>query len=566
MPKAAPRAGTEGRAGVETRPTAPWWRDAVIYQIYVRSFADSDGDGIGDLPGVRSRLPYVRELGVDAIWLNPFYPSPQADAGYDVSDHRAVDPRFGSLADVDSLIAEAHRLDLRVIIDLVPNHTSSDHRWFKDALAAGPGSPERARYLFRDGRGLGGDEPPNDWSSLFGGSGWARVTERDGGPGQWYLHLFHPDQPDLDWTNPEVRTEFESILRFWLDRGVDGFRIDVAHGLAKDPEMPDLAGRYEPWTKAEGHPHWDLDEVHDVYRAWRRVSDGYPGDRSFVAEAWVQSPARLARYLRTDELHTAFNPDLLEAPWDAGAIRKAIETSMAELAKVGAPATWVLSNHDVTREVTRYGGGALGTRRARAAAMLMLALPGGAYLYQGEELGLPEVAELPDEVRQDPVFLRSGGAEVGRDGCRVPLPWSGDRPPYGFGPGGRPWLPQPPAWAELTVERQQGDPGSMLAMYRQAIRLRHRLPALGDGDLDWLEAGQDLLAFRREPGFTCVVNLGDKPADLPDELQDELLSELQGERSPAILASGPLQADGKIPGATAVWYATGAHVGLALDR
>ncbi len=527
---------------------AAWWRDAVIYQIYLRSFADGNGDGVGDLPGARSRLPYLRELGFDAVWLNPFYPSPQADGGYDVSDHRAVDPRFGALADMDGLIADAHRLGLRVLIDLVPNHTSSDHRWFKDALAAGPGSPERARYLFRDGRGPGGDEPPNDWSSLFGGSAWARVTEPGRGPGQWYLHLFHPGQPDLDWTNPEVRAEFESILRFWLERGVDGFRIDVAHGLAKDPEMPDLAGRYEPWTKAVGHPHWDLDEVHDVYRAWRRVSDGYPGDRCFVAEAWVQSPARLARYLRPDELHTAFSPDLLEAPWDAEAIRKAIVTSMAELAKVGAPATWVLSNHDVIREVTRYGGGRLGTRRARAAALLMLALPGGAYVYQGEELGLPEVLELPDEVRQDPAFLLSRGAEAGRDGCRVPLPWSGDRPPYGFGPGGRAWLPQPLSWAELTVERQLADPGSTLVMYRRAIAVRRQLPALGDGDLEWLDAAPEMLAFRREPGFACAVNFGDQPADPPEEPVRERWS--------ALLASGPLEADGGIPGATAVWYAT----------
>jgi alpha-glucosidase len=536
------------RAGPRAGPSAPWWRDAVIYQVYVRSFADADGDGIGDLAGVRSRLPYLRELGVDGIWLNPFYPSPRVDGGYDVSDHRAVDPRLGSSSDFDALIADAHRLGLRVLVDLVPNHTSSDHQWFRDAVAKGPGSPERARYLFRDGRGPGGDEPPNDWSSLFGGSAWARIAETDGTPGQWYLHLFHPAQPDLDWTNPEVRAEFESILRFWFDRGVDGFRIDVAHGLAKDPEMPDLAGRYAPASKAVGHPHWDLDEVHDVYRAWRRLSDGYPGDRAFVAEAWVRSAARLARYLRPDELHTAFSPDLLESPWNADAIREAIVTSMAELAKVGAPSTWVLSNHDVTREVTRYGGGPLGTRRARAAAMLMLALPGGAYVYQGEELGLPEVTDLPDEVRRDPVFTLSGGAEPGRDGCRVPLPWSGDRPPYGFGPGGRPWLPQPPAWAELTVERQRADPGSTLAMYRRAIELRRQLAALGDGDLEWLDTGPGVLAFRREPGFGCVVNLGDEPADPPAWRSRERWSEL--------LASGPLEEDGRVPGATTVWYAT----------
>jgi alpha-glucosidase len=528
----------------------PWWRDAVIYQIYVRSFADSDGDGVGNLVGIRSRLPYVLELGVDAIWLNPFYPSPQADAGYDVVDYRDVDPRFGTLADVDELLRDAHELGLRVIVDLVPNHTSSDHAWFRAALAAAPGSPERARYIFRDGRGPGGEEPPNDWGSNFGGPAWTRVTEPDGTPGQWYLHLFAPEQPDLDWTNDEVRAEFESILRFWFDRGVDGFRIDVAHGLAKDPEMPDLAGNFAISGPAmEGHPHWDQDEVHDVYRAWRLVSDSYPGERTFVAEVWVQSPERLARYLRPDELHTAFNFNFLLAPWDPDGLRKAIDESMGALAGVGAPATWVLSNHDVVRHVTRYGGGELGTRRARAAALLMLALPGGAYVYQGEELGLPEVIDLPDAARQDPTFFRTGGEDRGRDGCRVPMPWSGQEPPFGFGPSGDPWLPQPAEWAELTVERQASDPASMLTHYRDALRLRRELPALGDGRLAWVEADPDVLAFQREPGFACVVNLGDTPVNLAEEVLPE--------GAVVVLASGPLEADGRIPGTTAVWYAQG---------
>ena len=531
-------------------PNAPWWRDAVIYQIYVRSFADSDGDGVGDLPGIRSRLPYVRELGVDAIWLNPFYPSPQADAGYDVADYRDVDPMFGTLTDLDELVHDAHQSGLRVIVDLVPNHTSSEHAWFRAALAAPPGSPERARYIFRDGRGAGGDAPPNDWGSNFGGRGWTRVTQPDGTPGQWYLHLFTPEQPDLDWTNHEVRAEFESILRFWLDRGVDGLRIDVAHGLAKDPEMPDLAGSYDVSGPAvEGHPHWDQDEVHDVYRGWRRVIDSYPGDRTFVAEVWVQSPERLALYLRPDELHTAFNFSFLLAPWDADGLRTAIDESMGALAEVGAPPTWVLSNHDVVRHVTRYGGGELGLRRARAAALLMFALPGGAYVYQGEELGLPEVTDLPDEARQDPTFLRTGGAEGGRDGCRIPMPWSGREPPFAFGPSGDTWLPQPAGWAELTVERQASDPSSMLMLYRNALRLRRELPALGDGQLAWLEAGPDVLAFRREPGFVCVVNLGDKPADVPEGLLPD--------GAVVVLASGPMDADGRIPGAAAVWYVWG---------
>jgi alpha-glucosidase len=531
-------------------PTAretPWWREAVIYQVYVRSFADSDGDGIGDIPGIRSRLAYLHDLGVDAIWLNPFYPSPQADAGYDVADYRDVDPRFGTLADIDALVSEAHELGLRVIIDLVPNHTSSDHPWFRAARTTAPGSPERARYIFRNGRGPRGDEPPNDWLSNFGGPAWSRMTSADHTPEQWYLHLFAPEQPDLDWTNPEVRSEFESILRFWLDRGIDGFRIDVAHGLAKDPAMPDLAGRYPTSGPArEGHPHWDQDEVHEVYRAWRRVSDTYPGDRTFVAEAWVHTPNQLARYVRPDELHTAFNFNFLLAPWDARALRLAIDQSMHALGKVKAPATWVLSNHDVTRHVTRYGGGELGTRRARAAALLMLALPGGAYVYQGEELGLPEVTDLPDAVRQDPTFLRTAGKEKGRDGCRVPLPWSGTQPPFGFGPpGSTPWLPQPAEWAGMTVERQAGDPASMLTLYRTALRRRREHAALGEGTLAWVDIGQDVLAFRREPGFLCVVNVGNRPADMPHALIAD---------SAVLLASGPLESGSRIPAATTVWF------------
>ncbi len=518
---------------------APWWRSAVIYQIYPRSFADSDGDGVGDLPGIRARLPYLRQLGVDAVWISPFYPSPMADAGYDVSDYRDVEPIFGTLADADALIAEAHELGIRVIIDLVPNHTSDEHEWFRVALAAAPGSPERARYIFRDGRGEHGEIPPNDWISNFGGPAWTRVTE-----GQWYLHLFDSKQPDLDWTNPEVVEEFESILRFWLDRGVDGFRIDVAHGLAKDPEMPDLEGNWATGGPAvEGHPHWDRDEVHEVYRGWRRVTDAYAGDRVFVGEVWVQTPERLARYLRSDELHTAFNFTYLLASWDAKSLRTAIDDSIDALSAVGAPATWVLSNHDVVRHVTRYGSNrsGQGTRRARAATLLTLALPGGAYVYQGEELGLPEVVDLPAEVRQDPAFLRTAGEDGMRDGCRVPIPWSGDAPPFGFGPGsGQPWLPQPAEWAALTVEKQLADPSSMLALYRSALELRHDRPELGDGTMNWIDTGGEVLAFRRDPGFVCVVNVGDDPAPPPDAVRDGAL----------LLSSDPLEPDGSLPGAT----------------
>ena len=539
-----------------TRPatataTTPWWRDAVIYQVYVRSFADDDGNGLGDLSGVRARLPYLRDLGIDAVWLNPFYPSPQADAGYDVADYRDVDPRFGSIADFDELVHDAHALDIRVIVDLVPNHTSSEHPWFRAALASPPGSRERARYVFRDGGGPDGDEPPNNWDSNFGGSAWTRVTEADGRPGQWYLHLFAPEQPDLDWLNDEVRAEFESILRYWLDRGVDGFRIDVAHGLAKDPGLRNLTEQRTRGPAVEGHPHWDLDEVHDVYRSWRRVTDEYDHDPTFVGEVWVQSLRRLARYVRPDELHTAFNFNFLLAPWDAKAMREVIDETIETLGEVGAPPTWVLSNHDVVRHVTRYGGGEPGVRRARAAALLMLALPGGAYVYQGEELGLEEVTDLPDELRQDPAFIRTKGRQPGRDGCRVPLPWSGDAPPFGFGPddGAAPWLPQPETWAAKTAERQAADPDSMLSLYRSALRLRRELPALGEGTLEWLDTpAADVLAFRREPGFVAVVNFGDAPADLPASLPS-------GAR--LLLASAPLDdvGPGRLPGPAAAWYA-----------
>lgn len=510
----------EPTAGSAARPGAgPWWRNAVIYQVYPRSFADGTGDGIGDLPGLRARLDAIVELGVDAIWLSPFYRSPQVDAGYDVSDHRDVDPLFGTLDDLDALLDDAHAAGLRVILDLVPNHTSSEHVWFREALED-PSSPARARYLFRPGRG-DGSIPPNDWDSLFGGPAWQRV-DRPERPATWYLHLFATEQPDLDWTNDEVRAEFLDVVRFWLDRGVDGFRIDVAHGLAKDPEFPDLEGGFATGGMAvEGHPHWDRDEVHDIYRDWRRLADGYDGERMFVAEAYLKSPERLAQYVRPDELHTAFNFRFLMSPWEPSSLRAAIDETLQSHDAVGAPATWVLANHDVVREVTRYGGGELGRRRARAAALLMLALPGSAYVYQGEELGLPEVEDMPDECRQDPTFERSGGADVGRDGCRVPLPWSGEVAPFGFSGTDRTttWLPQPADWSALTRERQRDDPGSMLRLYRRAIELRRGIVRLAPGsDLRWLDLGPDVLGFVRPGGVVSITNLGDDVIDVAAHL------------------------------------------------
>ncbi|WP_432049403.1 glycoside hydrolase family 13 protein [Verrucosispora sp. NA02020] len=528
---------------------ADWWRSAVVYQVYVRSFADSDGDGIGDLQGIRERLPYLRDLGVDALWLTPFYTSPMVDGGYDVADYRDVDPMFGTLGDFEAMITDAHALGLRIIVDLVPNHTSDQHPWFQAALAAAPGAAERARYLFADGRGEDGAQPPNDWESIFGGPAWTRVDD-----GQWYLHLFDPTQPDLNWRHREVRAEFEDVLRFWLDRGVDGFRIDVAHGMIKAEGLPDVGfssmttGRRQSELLGKGRlPYFDQDEVHDIYRTWRPILDSYPGGRMAVAEAWAETPQRLARYIGPDELHQAFSFDFLDATWSADSFRKVIDTALGESTIVGAPTTWVLSNHDRQRHVTRYGDGEVGLRRARAAALLMLALPGCAYLYQGEELGLPEVLDLPDELRQDPAFLRTGES---RDGCRVPIPWSGDLAPYGFGPAGSAlsWLPAPATWQSLSVAAQAGVPGSTLELYRAALRIRHTHPALaGVGGITWRQTGPDVLAFHREVDsvvLTCVVNTGDSPVLI------------DGYGTP-LVASAPLTEhdDGHLlPGDTAAWF------------
>jgi alpha-glucosidase len=497
---------------------------------------------------------------VDAIWITPWYPSPMADGGYDVSDYCDIDARFGTLADADALIADAHRLGLRVIIDLVANHTSIEHPWFAAALAAGPGSPERLGYFFRDGR-ADGAEPPNDWISAFGGRAWTRIREPDGSPGQWYLHTFAPEQPDLNWGEPAVQGAFDDVLRFWLDRGVDGLRVDAAPAMAKLPGLPDAG--HEPGARFESrtwvdNPHWDVDGVHDILRRWRAIGDGYGGDRLFVTEAVVRDPERLSRYVRPDEMHTSFNFDYLTAPWEPHRLRAVIDESIAALERVSAPPTWVLSSHDETRHVTRFGraytgagfGGAavtaspsdldLGLRRARAAALLTLALPGSAYLYQGEELGLPEVEDLPEEALQDPTWERSGHTDRGRDGCRVPLPWAGDHPPFGFtAEGVVPWLPQPPAWSPLTVAAQDADPDSTLSLYRAALRLRRALPELHTAPLSWRPSGDDVLAFDRGPGFACVVNLSARPVALEGHV---------------LLASGPCSGD--LPPDTAVWLSS----------
>ena len=555
-----------------------WWRDAAIYQVYVRSFADGDGDGTGDLAGVRTRLPYLAQLGVDAIWFTPWYVSPMADGGYDVADYRAIDPAFGTLDEAEKLIAEARALGIRTIVDVVPNHVSDAHPWFRAALAAGPGSPERELFHFRPGRGPGGELPPNNWPSQFNGESWTRHAD-----GDWYLHLFSERQPDLNWAHPAVRREHEDVLRFWFERGAAGVRIDSAALLAKDPELPDWD---EDDPRGEPNPYVDRDELHEIYRSWRAIADEYDG--VLIGELWVPEPERFSRYLRPDELHTAFNFDFLARPWDAAELRASIDTTLEYHAPVGAPATWVLCNHDVTRTVTRYGRDdadpgtgfdfaakrfgtptdpVRGTRRARAAALLSLALPGSVYLYQGEELGLPE-AEVPRDRIVDPMHFRSEGRDPGRDGCRVPLPWRPDGPAYGFsdpadagtrGPGGgtpadgggsggnggapaEPWLPQPAGWGAYAVERQEDDPRSMLRLYRDALRLRRGEPGLGHGPMRWLDAPAGVLSFARSDDFVCVVNLAAEPAPLPAHRD-------------VLIGSGPLD-DGLLPRDTAVWLRT----------
>ncbi|WP_200936867.1 glycoside hydrolase family 13 protein [Leifsonia sp. Root112D2] len=536
-----------------------WWRSAVIYQVYIRSFADGDGDGTGDLTGVRAHLGYLRDLGVDALWFTPWYASPLADGGYDVADYRQIHPAFGTLADAETLITEALDYGIRTIIDVVPNHVSDRHPWFQAALAAGPGSPERERFWFRPAAA----EMPNHWVSNFSGDTWTRTTNADGTPGEWYLHLFTPEQPDLNWNHPDVRREHEEILKFWFDRGVAGVRIDSAALLVKDAALPEV-----PQHPAPGqHPNTDRDELHDIYRSWRSVADSYAGTRVLVGEIWLPDIDRFAMYLRSDELHTAFNFDFMARPWNASELRESIDATLAAHAPVGAPSTWVLSNHDVTRPVTRYGRQdssfafatkrvgtptdlELGTRRARAAALLSAALPGSLYIYQGDELGLPEVEDIPHDRLQDPMHFRSGGLDPGRDGCRVPLPWRGIRSPFGFSPepaaagsaAAEPWLPQPAAWAELTVQAQQSDPSSMLWLYREALRVRRREPGLGDGPLTWLHSQPDVLAFSRGDSFLNVTNLSQAPLELPEHLS-------------ILLSSSPLNA-GLLPPDSTAWLRT----------
>lgn len=542
-------------------PDVTWWREAVVYQIYPRSWADANGDGIGDMQGIRSRLDHLVGLGVDAVWLSPFYPSNLADGGYDVIDYRDVDPRIGSLADLDELIADLHQRGMRLIIDIVPNHTSDHHAWFQEALAARKGSPARERYIFRDGEGVEGCEPPSDWTSLFGGLIWEGV-----GDGQWYMHTFAKEQPDLNWSNPEVREEFLDVLRFWSDRGVDGFRVDAAHMLAKAlPEPLGTQAELAAMPADGNHPTWDRDELREIYTTWREVFNAYDPPRTAVAEAAVPAH-RVPMYASPDTLGQSFFFDLLLAPYDGAEFRRITDECLAIAAQTGSSVTWTLNNHDTIRTASRYGtpwpgwdenhaparkyggdwlmaGGdptmldaAQGLRRARAAALYMLALPGSAYLYQGEELGLQEVAEIADDQRQDPSFFRMREKETGRDGCRVPMPWTRTGSSYGFGSGGA-HLPQPLWFGHYSVEAQTGVEGSTLELYRTALGLRRGFT--GNEQLDWFDSGRDdVLHFTRPGGLRVVSNFGTTPAPLPP-----------GE---VLLASGPL-GDGELPGETTVW-------------
>jgi alpha-glucosidase len=563
LTNAIPQASADPAQAGSAHAGAGWWRQAVVYQIYPRSFADSDSDGVGDLRGIISRVEYLSRLGVDAVWLSPFYPSALTDGGYDVDDYRDVDPLLGTLADFDELVAGLHASGIKVIIDIVPNHTSSRHAWFREALAAPKGAPARDRYVFRDGLGPDGALPPSDWASAFGGPAWERVPD-----GQWYLHLFAAQQPDLNWANREVREDFLGTLRFWSDRGVDGFRVDVAHGLAKNLSEPlepvSFSGHLADWPFPHGtHPFWDRDEVHEIYAEWRRVLDEYEPPRAAVAEAWVH-PSRRPRYASPQGLGQAFNFDLLEANWDAGEFLRVITDNLAEAQQHGASVTWVLSNHDVIRHATRYalpfedrhGTGTtrawllsngtslapdlgLGLGRARAATLLMLALPGSAYLYQGEELGLHEVADIPPDRVRDPVFARSGGTEKGRDGCRVPLPWTADGASFGFG-GGTAHLPQPDWFGPLSVQEQQRDPASTLALYQQALSLRHRLQAAET--LEWMPGSGQVLHFGRPGGWRSVTNFGPRPVPMPG--------------GTLLLASAPLDG-GLLPADSTAWILSG---------
>ena len=550
----------------EVNDPSLWWKQAVVYQVYPRSFKDSRGEGLGQIAGVTEKIGYLKELGVDAIWLSPFYPSQLADGGYDVDDYRNVDPKLGTMDDFDHLTKTAHAAGIKIVVDIVPNHSSNQHEWFKAALAAGPGSPERDRYIFRDGKGPNGDEPPTNWIASFGGSAWTRVPD-----GQWYLHMFTVEQPDWNWKNPDVRADFIKTLHFWLDHGANGFRVDVAHGLAKDLDRDDLddfkiiGGEMHC---ADGtHPLYDRNEVHDIYREWRELFNQYKPAKYAIGESWTPFNERVFQYAKQDELGAIFDFSLEKADWDRDAYRVSIERTWKYAKTAETAPTWVLGNHDVPRIASRLGvptgtdieawvtsngtnppiDPASAARRARAAALVMLGLPGTAFIYQGEELGLPEDFDLLPEELQDPIWERRKHAFKGRDGCRVPLPWTGEKDKaFGFNDSGRAWLPQPDWFADYAESGQEGQDDSTLNLYRQAVAIRKRMVKHGANiDLEWLPddvCGPDGFGWTLPSGMTVLTNFSStRSIALPEHAAVLLESRCSG------------TADRVLP-ETTVWY------------
>ncbi|MGY1608478.1 alpha-amylase family glycosyl hydrolase [Geodermatophilus sp. SYSU D00700] len=487
-----------------------WWRDSVGYEIYVPSFQDSNDDGWGDLPGILSRLDYLVDLGVDLLWLSPIHPSPFADGGYDVADYLSVNPRFGHLKDVDRLIAAADDRGLRILLDLVPNHTSVAHRWFRDARTA-RGSRHRDYYWWRDPSPNGG--PPNNWVSALGGPAWTL----DESTGQYYLHLFDESQPDLNWSNAQVAAEFDTIMDFWLDRGFAGFRVDVPHVMAKHPDLPDNPRLPEEevqgdvrgirdWDRFEHRFDLDQPALEGIYEHWRRRVDQHGG--LLLGEINIVDPTRLARHTTQERLHLAFWFGLIRREWAPDDFDELIREAAASLPDLA----WVLSSHDRPRAVTRYGGGAAGRRRALVLATLTIGLSALPFLYQGDELGLEDVTIPADQVR-DPAALNGTGETYTRDAARSPMPWA-PRPGLGFTHASTPWLPLGERSTADTVQVQLTDPHSMLARYRTLLAVRHRCTSLRHGRVTWLETPGCVLAYRRGD---CLVaaNLGPETADLP---------------------------------------------------
>ncbi|CAN2169377.1 AmyA Glycosidases [Candidatus Nanopelagicaceae bacterium] len=549
-----------------------WWRQAVIYQIYPRSFKDSNGDGIGDIKGITSQIDYLSSLNVDAVWLSPFYPSALADGGYDVDDYRDVDPKLGSLADFDEMLSKLHEVGIRVFVDIVPNHSSNRHEWFKEAIAAEPGSAARNRYIFRDGKGPNGELPPTNWPSHFAPSAWSHESTQGGKFNQWYCHLFAPEQPDFNWDNREIEDDFLKTLKFWADRGVDGFRIDVAHALKKDlseplkdqARYPDLVNR-----KPDENILFDRDEVHEIYKEWRQLFNQYDPPRVAVAESYVPAD-RLALYASPEELGQAFNFELLNANFNAHEYKTVVDRAFKQAQSIGSSTTWCLNNHDQMRPATKYGllptvdqirwknsagttspiDAELGLRSAIAASMFIMALPGCTYIYQGEELGLQEVLGIPEDQIQDPQYLRNHKVDVGRDGCRVPLPWTATGPSYGFGTGGS-HLPQPQWFSEWSIEGESKDSESPLSIFRKALALRKELVA--PEEMTWHETGNlHVLHFSRPNGWHCITNFGRGHFDLTGK--GEILH-ASGPLSEAgiYLVHGVETSGNDLPPATTVW-------------